>query len=51
MPSTAYYMQHQGEGRAPRHGERRVSLTKVSALLANVALWAALIGAVAMAVG
>jgi hypothetical protein len=32
----------------PRHIERHVSLTKVSMMLANVALWAALIASLAM---
>lgn len=44
MQSTAYvYM--------PRHKARRVSLSKASIILANFALWAALIGSVALAVG
>jgi len=51
MQSTAYYTQNQSERRAPRHGERRVSLSKLSVILASFALWAALIGGVALAVG
>lgn len=44
MQSTAYiYM--------PRHTERRVSLNKVSVILASFALWAAVIGGVALAIG
>ena len=51
MQSTAYYTQHQGERRASRQVERRVSLSKLSVVLASFALWAALIGGVALVVG
>lgn len=52
MQSTAFtYVPSQVERRVSLSKKRRISLSKISVILASFALWAALIGGVAMAVG